>query len=749
MKWSKDKVRFRKGLLKEQKTEKKEKGNSKVKVPKLKVNFDFLKKILNKFKHLKDKQPQNLDEAAEHALKRQNTSIRKRLITMFMVVTILPVLLLATVFTNLGKDSVDDLTNMFTNQVLFQTQTILDNIITEVENQSFMLLSDNSYNEAIKDYYYGIESAYDKLKVRGVIEEKLQTIVFANDNINGAGVYILEQNDFMSIGTGFEATEYSTDFIKDFRARGYFDLALEDKGKTRWISEYIAENNNIYMVRRLTDLTSGKDVGVLIFSINEQTFEDTINNVAATSDSEMMDQCAYSLLDENGTVLISTHEELLGEVERSSGVIIQNVMDGTINGSIDDEDAYVAYSQVSNEWLVVSEMDKATASEGINAAMFIGYGVMAICIVIAIVLATFVSFSVTKPINHMINLMNKVKEGDFTIKSPYEGKSEVGQLSNAFNIMVDRVGDLIGNTSQVMNSVKKESINVYNVAGEANIASSQIASAVEAIAKGSSEQASEAEQATIALDEYVEKVSNADNSFNQVYEVTLNTKDISNEAVKSVDKLKETTQNTLSMASVIEENVVELQGQSKEISKIIQMINAIADQTNLLALNAAIEAARAGEAGRGFAVVADEVRKLAEQSKDAAKLINSLINEMHSKTDLTVATVKESDFIYKEQEVAVEQTHQAFGQIEEQMQLVMDKIQEVRATAETRKESQNKVIDSITSMAAVAEENAASTEEVTASSQEQVAGAEQLDNMSKNLISSVEELNTLLQQFKY
>lgn len=743
MKWSKDKVKFKKGLLKEQKREKEEKNNDKSKVKLPSLNF---KKIFNKFGQLKDNKPKNLDEAAEHALKKQNISIRKKLITVFMVVTILPVLILATVFTNLGKDSVDDLTNMFTNQVLYQTQTILDNIIIEVENQSFMLLSDNSYNDAIKDYYYGIESAYDQLKVRGVIEEKLQTVVFANDNINGAGVYILEQNDFMNIGTGFES---SNDFIKEFKARGFFDLALEDKGKTRWISDYINETGNIYMVRRLTDLTSGKDVGVLIFCINEKTFEDTINNVAATSDSEMMDQCAYSLLDENGTVLISTFPELVGEVERNSGVIIQNIMDGTTNGDIDDKDAYVAYAQVSNDWLVVSEMDKATASVGIDAAMLIGYAVMALCIIIAVVLATFVSFSVTKPINHMIKLMNQVKEGDFTIKSPYEGKSEVGQLSNAFNVMVDRVGDLIGNTSQVMSNVKKESINVYNVASEANVASTQIASAVEAIAKGSSEQASEAEQATIALDEYVEKVSNADNSFNQVYEVTLNTKEISNAAVKSVDKLKETTQNTLSMAGVIEENVVELQEQSKEISKIIQMINAIADQTNLLALNAAIEAARAGEAGRGFAVVADEVRKLAEQSKDAAKLINSLINEMHSKTDLTVATVKESDYIYKEQEVAVEQTNQAFGQIEEQMQLVMDKIQEVRATAEARKESQNKVIDSITSMAAVAEENAASTEEVTASSQEQVAGAEQLDNMSKNLISSVEELNTLLKQFKY
>lgn len=740
----KKKVTFSKGLLKgrsSKKTDTTTKDNKSTRKKKKDV------KVAAMVQQGMKKQQDKLKKSSEQFMnrKKRNVSIRVQLIAAFLIVTIVPIMVIGTSFSNVAKSSVDELIDMFTGQILQQSKSTMNMMIREVENQSYMLLGDTEFNSILKASNAGIDNAYDRLKNEEKISDRLQQVVFSVDSIKGASIYLINQERFLENGQGFDGT-LKTDMVE----QGFIEEALEGSGKSIWVDSFmINSDGDPYLMRRLMDMVTSTDVGVLIFTIDKRVFQQNISTGNSEEvDTEMMAECTYNIVNPEGTILLSSDGELVGQEQSSRQLILGDIKAGLTFDKLSDNKAYTSYAQIDNGWILVSEMKKKEAMSNINGTMFIGYIAMALFIVVSMVLAYAVSIGVVRPIEDLIKLMDIVKEGDFTKRSPYVGKAEIGRLSTSFNIMLERVGALISNTSGTLGNVKSEASKVNKIAGEANVSSTQIASAVESITKGSSEQAEEAELATSSLDDYVDKVKRADDSFSQVYEVTMNTKEISSQAVTSIDKLKSNTNVMLDMASIIESNVVELQSQSTEISKITQMINAIADQTNLLALNATIEAARAGEAGRGFAVVADEVRKLAEQSKQAAQLINNLIGQMHDKTNLTVSTVKESDYIYKEQGEAVDETAKAFTEIEEHMQGIMDKIVEVMAMGESRNEAQGKVIDSITSMAAVAEENAASTEEVMASSQEQVAGAEHLSAMSNGLIEVVEELNQQLKNFK-
>lgn len=737
--FTQNKIKFKRGVLKKQKV----KNRISVK--------GFVGGIINKAKKDKD------TEITSNKRIKQNMTILKRLLIAFIGLVSLPLIIVATIFSTQGKDTVDNLTDMFTNQVLTQSQTIVNSIIKEAENQSFMILSDSKINQIIKEFYFGFDTPYEKLKGTDELQSRLQTIVFSNANIDGASIAILNGKDFISLGTGFEG---NSAFFEEIKEKGLVSKTLEAGGQPLWITDYLEDRGRVYMFRRLTDLQSGNDIAVMMISIGKEVFQDALEDIIVVDEQAvnggkfaMMESCTYSIIDSQGTVLFSTDKQALSSqldfienINEKIGSISKKNLH--ISGSVDDKHDYISFAVTNNKWLITSQMEKNVALSSINRASWIGYLTMIVCIVVSILLATFVSIGVTKPIQHLIKMMSKVEKGDLTTQSPYYGNSEIGQLSRSFNSMVNNVKELIKNTNTVMDVVYKDSEKVYTISMEANSASTQIATAVESIAKGSTEQACDAEKASLNLDDYISKINDANDSFVGVYDETNITKEISKEAVSTVVNLDKTTKDTLKMSNEIKTNIVDLQTQSKEISKITGVINSIADQTNLLALNATIEAARAGEAGRGFAVVADEVRKLAEQSKDAAKMISNLINEIHKKTDITVTTVSKSDKIFKEQAEAVNRSEKAFKLILKEMDLILEKIEAVNATYKERDEAQNLVVDSITSMAAVAEENAASTEEVTAASQQQVAGSDQLANMAKGLMGSVDRMNQMLSKFK-
>jgi methyl-accepting chemotaxis protein len=195
------------------------------------------------------------------------------------------------------------------------------------------------------------------------------------------------------------------------------------------------------------------------------------------------------------------------------------------------------------------------------------------------------------------------------------------------------------------------------------------------------------------------------------------------------------------------EAIRDLGAKSAQIGGIVDTITTIAEQTNLLALNAAIEAARAGEQGRGFAVVAEEVRKLAEESQQAAASISTLISEIQHETQRAVDVVELGQTRTDEGTATVEEARQAFDVINDHVQEMSARVGQIAAAAARLTETSAQVGLEVASVAAVAEETSASTEQVSASTEETSASTEQIAASAQTLSSTASELRQLVGEF--
>ena len=396
----------------------------------------------------------------------------------------------------------------------------------------------------------------------------------------------------------------------------------------------------------------------------------------------------------------------------------------------------------------------------------------------------------------------KIADGDLTVEA--KPKSEKDTLGNAFSQMIVNLRALIGQVKDIAVNLGTSSGQLSNAADQAGQATQQIASTSQQVAKGASEQSTALQQTTEGVEQLskaidqissgaqeqakgVEKtvtaVNQVSSSVTQVSDNAQVAAEGARNASESAEKGTTLSQQTVAGMGKIKETmgvasgrVTELGDRSNEIGKIVATIDDIAAQTNLLALNAAIEAARAGEQGRGFAVVADEVRKLAERSSGATKEIADLIGGIQSGVAEAVKAMEdgttEVDAGYKQateageslteilktvQEVGA-QVEKISGAAEELNSLssemvkitdgVSSVVEENTAAAEQMSASSQQVSKSVESVAGVSEENSAATQQVSASAEEMSAQVEEVVASAQTMKQMSAELQKNVAAFK-
>jgi methyl-accepting chemotaxis protein len=337
--------------------------------------------------------------------------------------------------------------------------------------------------------------------------------------------------------------------------------------------------------------------------------------------------------------------------------------------------------------------------------------------------------------------LTSVQAGDLTVEAesvttPVEngGSDELGRLAHTFNGMLEtaqtgiaaynamrrELAQLIGTVLNSSTSVASASAQMASTSEEAGRAVGEIANAVGDVAHGAERQVQMVAQAKSSTDESVGVAGLA--------------RSAAEEGIAAADKASEAMQAVRDASGAVEAAMTSLSARSEQIGGIVETITGIAGQTNLLALNAAIEAARAGEQGRGFAVVAEEVRKLAEESQQAAASISGLIEEIQTETQNAVAVVADGARRSEDGVEVVEQARDAFSRIGDSVADVTSRIGEIS--------------DAMNEVAAVAEQSSASTEEVSASTEETSASTQEIAASAQELARTAEELEQLVSRFK-
>lgn len=697
-------------------------------------------------------------------------SLGTKLFIFFFISMVCVVTVVGMVSYTVSKHAMEDKVAEVSEQSLQQTTEKLDYLLNFYENISLQLLLDQSF---ISDLTYRLsliqaDTTENRMAVEGKIIEKLKQAATTNK----VYIHLFDEKPYMQVDTGRDyvsalfSSGNGTSAVSFYQP--YFEKIMSANGQVIWLGgidkgEPGKEANYISMGKMLKT-----NVGnyILFIEIKEELIAEAIANAATSSgklpelvgaegeliyyakDQEIANEEVVAV-DADPTLDAATEEVTAVAKRTHTEVVLPQLGEGELTGSFIDGDEIVIFSESKRTgWKLIQQISIQELTAGIDRILTVTWIIIAAAIVMSIVLGAIIVRMIGKPIGEIRDLMGKVEQGNLSVRMNTSRKDEIGELAQSFNKMASNIGGLIARTGGAIDIVLTSSSQLQQVSKQMDISAREISIATDEIARGADVLSSQSEDGSAQAISIQQEMKNLAESNEEMQQQALAVKNESQMGILQMDALlhktnegEQLTKGTLARAEKLMDN-------TKEIRKILVLLDDIAKHTNLLSLNAAIEASRAGEHGRGFMVVAQEIRQLADQSRESIIVVSKIIGSIVEEIEQTVTAMNENYPIYQEQIVVAQKVDAIFKAVDGRMNEVVEKIDHASGYVGNLQQAQSTLSEMILHVSSTAEQSTAISQQVASSSGYQLTISAELVNTSQRLNELSNELKEILSQFE-
>ncbi|MCM3339008.1 methyl-accepting chemotaxis protein [Paenibacillus sp. MER TA 81-3] len=680
-------------------------------------------------------------------------SIKAKLIVSFLIAILIPISLIGVI---VHRSMVNEITTNFvtstTNEISQVDGRIALFFDTVKENVQFLATSPiaNKADGTITSYMKQAQNRKATPSQNGGIETEIYKELerFAHTHLNTSSVFLgTADGGYVQWPEEEVAAQY------DPRSRPWYTDALANPDQVTMSEPYADAVSGTLKMSSVTAVNnvSGKPLGVIGLNMSLSKLAEQLENIKIRSTGYVI------LLSKDGTILAHPRDaQLISKNISKIGVPeFANIKEKTTDHfdvNIDGT-SYMTnlYTSKQTGWKYLSVVEKSELTQEADKIGMVNLITSSVCAILAVLLALAVASNISKPIQTVVANLKEISSGDFTREVPAHNqrkKDEVGALGQSLHVMQSSIRNLVTEIRSAANTLAASSEQLSAHTMESTNQIKEVDSIVKTVAAGAETQMRGTEESSKAMEEMAIGIQRIAESTTSISETSLDTTDqakqgnmLLQEAVQQMNTIDESVRNS----GVLVQN---LGDRSEQMAHIVDVITQIASQTNLLALNASIEASRAGEHGQGFAVVAHEVRKLAERSAASAREIAELIEETRNDAHKAVQSmnhVRESvgDGIYK-----VQNSGDMFQRILSEITDIANQIQDTSAVTEEMSAGSEEVLASVNEISHIAEKNAEHSTSLVEFTNQQLLDMSTLMNNAEQLNQMAQTLSQMISRYK-
>lgn len=667
------------------------------------------------------------------------------LILFSSIVLLSSVLGLTSYFT--AKGIITDEVATASSQSVIQAADKLDFILAEYESVSRQFALDSTLKGDLEKINNHETDTVTKVAAEDRIRRKLDLLKGSDDRMFGVRLVsksLVDAESYKSTGiSGTRSDDGIVERIKQIadakgepvwfpvREKGFFDAYGE---------------SSLTMGRLLRNLLHPEAEYYMLIEIKGKALTDMLSNLKIGLSSEIR------ILSTGGDIVYATDPAKLGQTSYIR--VDEDLVKEEQNNSFTAEDEngssqLVVYQPLTTaKWTLMGYAPVSDFTKSADKLLYITLSVVLAAALIAVLIGFILVRIVGQPLGKLAVLMEEGEKGNLKVRTNFKSRDEIGRVGQSFNEMMEQISQLTRQSGTSADKVLVTSEQLVKASTTISLHAREVAVATEEIANGAVSLAGEAERSHHNVEIIGSKMLDV-NGINTVMDTSAEKViAVSNQGTALMKLLVEQSESTVEMINRIQENSTKLRDSTHLIRSILSPMIAVNKQTNILALNASIEAARAGAAGRGFIVIADEIRQLANQSSQSIQSVSKIIEEIGLNIENTVKDVNEAAPLFREQISSVRESSTIYASVKEEMELFIGHINESSTSIVELIEFQRQLGESMGSVSSIVQQTNASTQEVASMSSQQFIVSEELVVLSGKLEELAEDLKQSLVSFR-